>query len=760
MYDSKEKQNGLTMKTINDFKSINGDWIKIDNGISVDSDNLSVALSGTKAVDFVCEAQLDFSKKDGCAAIVFSASEDYKNEGCFAACVDIEQRRASILRFSGKRMKVEAEFPLTSAEISKCSFNLRLQFIGKDIVFFVDDKTILAHSVSEKTPGDRLGLMAYKTKASFSNFKFFEIDAEKQSVTRIEWIGGFDGKAFQTVNLPADTKELTVKCFSNRGSVSAEAFDLKGEMQVNANYNEFTVENINDDFKLVINNVFGEVKRSYVLEYVTEKQHEQLYNEEYRAQLHFSTQKNWINDPNGLVYDTSNNTYHLFYQYNPYGNIIANQVWGHAVSDDLLHWKELPIAIPQDSVGDVFSGGAVVDEDNTSGFFTDNKPGESKLVAFFTAHGKDLTHGLQKQCLAWSKDHGLTWTRPTIEKDGFENPIIPNDNDKYGMDFRDPKVFKFDGKWIMVVAGGHARIFSSDDLIHWKHESDVGIQSECPDIYPLCVDGDSNNVKWVYNGSGKWYCLGNLINDNGTYRFVRDTGMLINYAGDLYASQTYYNTSSGFETKVSVSWITDFSGRFVGDKMWSGLESIPYEHKLVTANGKTVMTAYPIAEFDSLRNTKQIDLSDTTCEKINEKLSENPLRAFDMLVTFKPEENSVVKFRLRSNGELSTDVIYNSEKNTLTLDRSHYRENLDYLPVDSAELPLYKKDDGTISLRIILDTCVVDAFGNEGQAVLCGLTFPESDCLVSKIEVEGTVKIKSFELYSMNSIWHKDKEIT
>ena len=180
--------------------------------------------------------------------------------------------------------------------------------------------------------------------------------------------------------------------------------------------------------------LFGNVQGICVLEAITNIVHQRLYNEEYRAQLHYSSIENWINDPNGLVFDPSNNTYHMFYQYNPNdGTGIGNQVWGHAVSDDMIHWRELPVAIPQDSLGNVWSGSAVVDEDNTSGFFTYNKPGESKLVALYTAQCNDGTHDMQRQCVAYSKNHGLTWVRPTLEKDGFENPVIPNDNDKYGI---------------------------------------------------------------------------------------------------------------------------------------------------------------------------------------------------------------------------------------------------------------------------------------------------------------------------------------
>jgi fructan beta-fructosidase len=215
------------------------------------------------------------------------------------------------------------------------------------------------------------------------------------------------------------------------------------------------------------------------------------YNQTYRPQFHFTPAKNWMNDPNGLVYYQGE--YHLFFQYNPSGNTWGNMSWGHAVSRDLVHWTELPVAIPQDAHEMVFSGSAVVDKNNTSGFGT---PGNPALVAIYTS--LDKATGKQSQALAYSVDRGRTFTKYA------NNPVLDIGSDN----FRDPKVFWYEPghEWLMTVAlsAEHkVSFYRSADLKHWDHLSDFGPAGatggvwECPDLFPLPVDGDPHHVKWV-----------------------------------------------------------------------------------------------------------------------------------------------------------------------------------------------------------------------------------------------------------------------
>lgn len=278
----------------------------------------------------------------------------------------------------------------------------------------------------------------------------------------------------------------------------------------------------------------------------------QSYKEQYRPQYHFSPEKNWLNDPNGMVYHKG--IYHLYFQYNPTGTRWGNMSWGHASSTDLLHWTQHPIAIEyrKDASGVaeeyIFSGTAVVDTNNTSGFGTAANP---PLVAIYTSayaqdlslpSGKTVSNGQQSQSIAYSLDDGLTWT--TYDS---QNPVVHLPPAQYlsadtKNNFRDPTVFWHSGRqhWVMVLALPNVHkllIYTSNDLKNWTHVSEFGPanaisgQWECPGIFPLPVNGDTNNVKWVAQiglnpggpniGSGTQYIVGSF--DGITFKADSDS---------------------------------------------------------------------------------------------------------------------------------------------------------------------------------------------------------------------------------------------
>ncbi|MDQ0632836.1 fructan beta-fructosidase [Arthrobacter pascens] len=238
------------------------------------------------------------------------------------------------------------------------------------------------------------------------------------------------------------------------------------------------------------------------------------YSETYRPQFHFTPAKNWMNDPNGLVYYQGE--YHMFFQYNPSGDTWGNMSWGHAVSTDLVHWTELPLAIPQDDKDMIFSGSAVIDKDNTTGF---GRPGNPAMVAIYTA--ADKATGKQSQALAYSTDKGRTFTKYA------GNPVL----DIGSNNFRDPKVFWYEAghEWLMSAALSDQHkvaFYSSPDLKTWTHLSDFGPAGatggawECPDLFPLPDPANPGKQKWVLmvnispggiaGGSGVQYFTGNF----------------------------------------------------------------------------------------------------------------------------------------------------------------------------------------------------------------------------------------------------------
>lgn len=223
-----------------------------------------------------------------------------------------------------------------------------------------------------------------------------------------------------------------------------------------------------------------------------------LGDETNRPGIHFSPEKNWMNDPNGMVFYKG--VYHLYFQHNPVGNVWGNMSWGHATSKDLVHWEQQPLAIAGDAEEDVFSGSVVVDTNNTSGFGTSKKP---PLIAIYTsAYKAGSPHaGLQAQSLAYSLDDGQSWIK-------YKNNPVVNRN---SANFRDPKVSWYTGKdgkgyWVMtaVEATEHkAVLYKSSNLKDWTKLSEFGPANatggvwECPDLFPLAIDGDPENVKWV-----------------------------------------------------------------------------------------------------------------------------------------------------------------------------------------------------------------------------------------------------------------------
>ncbi|WP_218682120.1 glycoside hydrolase family 32 protein [Microbacterium sp. BF1] len=302
--------------------------------------------------------------------------------------------------------------------------------------------------------------------------------------------------------------------------------------------------------------------------------------------MHFAPRNNWMNDPNGLVFHDG--LYHLYFQYNPQGVEHANLSWGHATSADLLRWTEHDPAILWDDTAQIYSGSVVVDHGNTSGFGTDQDPA---LVALYTA----AAPGRQAQALAYSTDGGYVWTK----YDG--NPVL----DRGTSDFRDPKVFRYDdggdGYWVMVAVEAEDRqvlFHRSDDLTTWTFLSSYGPAGpvggvwECPDMFPLAVDGDDDDVRWVLlislnpggiaGGSGTHYVVGDfdgttfrasvphpappreLLRDGSQSRDELERYGWIDFGPDCYAGVTFDGLAR--DERTLIAWMDnwEYAGRIPG----------------------------------------------------------------------------------------------------------------------------------------------------------------------------------------------------
>ena len=301
---------------------------------------------------------------------------------------------------------------------------------------------------------------------------------------------------------------------------------------------------------------------------------------EYRPRFHFTPLKNWINDPNGLLWHKGE--YHLFFQHNPYGTKWGHMSWGHAVSTDLLNWSELPVAISEDEDGAIFSGSAVSEGD--------------EIVAIYTRH----TDTKQMQCIARSSDNGRTFTK-------FENNPVLDEGKK---DFRDPKVFRYKDHWIMCVAQPIERqisFYKSFDLVNWQHLSNFGPAAaidgiwECPDLFPLEVDGKevwvllvSLNPGGLY-GSGTQYFVGDFDGENFSPKYSTSEPRWLDFGKDNYAGVTFNNEPNG--RRIFIGWMANWLDvKNHPETSWTCQMTTPRVLGLTLYQNELVLTQHPICE--------------------------------------------------------------------------------------------------------------------------------------------------------------------
>ncbi|MEN9411855.1 MAG: hypothetical protein RIQ92_292 [Actinomycetota bacterium] len=321
-----------------------------------------------------------------------------------------------------------------------------------------------------------------------------------------------------------------------------------------------------------------------------------VFTNEFRPTFHFTPEANWINDPNGLLFYKGK--YHLFYQYNPSGILWGNMSWGHSVSSDLQNWKHLPVAIPCTETTGIFSGSAVVDFSNTSGFGCIENP---PLVAIYTVHQNDGSN--QSQHIAYSLDEGVTWIKYA------DNPVLD-----LGMkDFRDPKVSwsSITNSWLMTVAKPleyKISFFSSPDLKNWQHLSDFGPLGatggcwECPDLFPLL--SPSGEEKWVLlvslnpggiaGGSGTQYFIGEW--DGKIFTTDQEITKWIDYGRDNYAGVTFYNAPDN--RRIFLAWMSnwDYASK-LPSPIWRGSMTTPRELSIIEYNTELLLNVLPVPEL-------------------------------------------------------------------------------------------------------------------------------------------------------------------
>ncbi len=358
-----------------------------------------------------------------------------------------------------------------------------------------------------------------------------------------------------------------------------------------------------------------------------------VYREPLRAQTHFSPRRGWNNDPNGLVY--AQGEYHLYFQHNPYGWNWGNMHWGHAVSHDLVHWQELPIAIYPKRFGDwAFSGSAVVDRTNTSGW----KQGDNDLlVAAFTSTGRG-------ECIGYSCDRGRTWT----EYEG--NPVVKHDG-------RDPRLLWHEPtkRWVMAVYDESEEkrwiaFYTSADLKTWTFRSRIEGFFECPDLFELPVNGNATANKWVLTAASSEYMVGRF---DGA-RFTPETPKLPGHRGrGFYAAQTFSDDPRG--RVVQIGWLqTTTPGMPFNQGM-----SLPLNLSLRTTPDGPRLAWLPVEELTALRSRTLVKTSG------ERKPGDDPLTGtrgelVEIRAEFEPDPSSLLTFKVRG-----LEIAYDARKQEL-----------------------------------------------------------------------------------------------
>lgn len=486
-----------------------------------------------------------------------------------------------------------------------------------------------------------------------------------------------------------------------------------------------------------------------------------VYTEADRAQLHFSSQVYNLNDPNGLCYNAYRDEYHLYYQYNPYFLGFGNKCWGHAVSKDLVNWEERPVAIFADEKGDKWSGCAVIDKNNTSGLFDESTHPDDRMV-FVVSNW--LPEGGSRLQIAYSTDGGET--------------VKYYNDGAFVLWAQDPNVVWHEesGKWLLISTGG--KIFYSSNLTSWSEGGRTYTKDgaefkgwECQDIYPLEVDGDPNNVKWVYNAAGSWYTIGRLEWSGNSYNYYAETpiriyngesnqekdktlanGYYFEQTGDksLYATQSFYNDKLG--RRIAISWVQDPNPL---NTSWQCYETLSYEQTIkATADGSYLLYSYPVKELENNRINPVYHAENLTVgENTANILGDTNLLIGDIEADITlGEDTKEVGFTVRSNGTNYFKVYYDVAKAQLVVDKT--QSGTAYIGAyGNPTMPMSVLDGNKIKFRIVIDNGVLEFFGNDGEAPIVSMANPLQNGGMSFYVKGGEVTVNDLTVYSMQSIW-------
>ncbi|RMX91339.1 hypothetical protein D0867_15004 [Hortaea werneckii] len=480
-----------------------------------------------------------------------------------------------------------------------------------------------------------------------------------------------------------------------------------------------------------------------------------------RPQVHFSPPKGFMNDPNGL-HRGDDGIWHMYYQYNPTDTVAGNQHWGHATSEDLYTWTNQPIALyPVNASSYIFTGSAVVDENNTSGFFPNQTNG---VVAIYTIATYEPIE-LQTQGIAYSRDGGYSFT----PYDG--NPVL----DEGSSQFRDPKVIWYEDHWVMVISFSQESvmtIYTSKDLKNWTFASNftrhglLGLQYECPNLVRIPVDGQPGQYEWMMfvsinpgaplGGSGSWYTLG----DFDGYTFTPHTAEIHipDWGKDAYAGQFFESTPG---EAILINWASN----------WQYTNAVPTGPKEEFRSAMGAARRISIKEdprLGPIAASEPYDMSPI----LGEELASDTFGNGSVIVDFADVYSNAVMVEMNVtdldvvagsvnytflspiSGEYLTGGVLFNGNNDIWQDRSHIK-GFEH-PLFTGKLSTAQIIDDSFTMQVVFDRSIIETYIQGGLQASTSTFFPDEPLTILSVKAggygSGNVST-SVRVHALESTW-------
>ena len=493
-----------------------------------------------------------------------------------------------------------------------------------------------------------------------------------------------------------------------------------------------------------------------------------IYHEAFRPQFHFTPQKNWMGPPSGLIYH--NGTYHMFYSYNPDTTYLGALHWGHAVSEDLMHWEPMGVSLKPDSLGQILPGSVVLDSNNTSGL---GSMQHTAMIAAFTYKRpkENSNQSVYEQGLAYSLDEGRSWHKYDY------NPVL---SAKQGQNkLRHPDLFWHEKtqKWIMALSGNNKIWFyGSPDMKKWNFLSEFKAESVSPDerwchpdLFSIKAESQANRKRWILlvsieqggpsGGSATRYFIGDF--DGTSYTSHLDDKRWMDYGKDFFGAKTFSNITVNGNEKISMGWMNNWDyAQLLPTHPWRGAMSIPKKLSLTHIHGKKFLTSHPVNELEKLRVQDEIlEPVKVRDEVVLSEGLKNESLPLEIILNFRTQKHTQIGFAERFGIKLSGSsnqmrIGYDNYHGAFYIDRSRSEiTNISETYSTSSYAP-YLQTDSITTMRILIDRSSVELIGEEGKRSVTSRFFTKEPLSqISLYAHNGSVPFDGGKVFRLSSIW-------